>query len=260
MTLERIRQIESLAADAWPAAEVEDLDGWRLRANDGATRRANSVLPNENRGRLSLDDKLQVVDAFYATRTLPVLFQISPAALPSDLDVVLAQRGFVEEARTWVQTAELAMVLKRSRARRSDTVFVSEHFNQTWFKTYYDTEAVREKAMGARLGIVRRIVAPAGFAELKIDGNPVALGMGVLEQGWVGIFGMATRPEFRRRGAATAILHALAEWGQARGATGMYLQVMVDNSAAQALYAGIGFETLYAYHYRSASGERWCRA
>jgi ribosomal protein S18 acetylase RimI-like enzyme len=256
MTLQLIRQIETLAADAWPAAESEDLDGWLLRGNDGATRRANSVWPNENRGRLSLDNKLQAVEAFYAARTLPVRFQISPAALPSCLDTVLAQRGYVEEARTWVQTACLATVLKRSRARGSDAVRVSEHFNQTWFKTYYDTEAMGEKATGARLGIVRRIVAPAGFAELKIDRSPVALGMGVLEQGWVGIFGMATRPEFRRQGAATAVLHALAEWGQARGATRMYLQVMGDNPAAQALYAGIGFETLYAYYYRSALGER----
>jgi ribosomal protein S18 acetylase RimI-like enzyme len=256
MTLELIRQIETLAADAWPAAEVEDLDGWRLRANDGVTRRANSVWPNENRGRLSLDEKLHAVEAFYATRKLPARFQMCPAALPPDLDPVLAQRGYAEEASTCVQIAELATVLKRSRARRSDAVRVSEHFNQTWFKTYYETEAVGEKATGARLGIVRRILAPSGFAELKHNGSPVALGMGVLEEGWVGIFGMATRPEFRRRGAATAVLHALAEWGQARGATQVYLQVMVDNLAAQALYAGVGFETLYAYHYRSAPGER----
>jgi ribosomal protein S18 acetylase RimI-like enzyme len=29
-----------------------------------------------------------------------------------------------------------------------------------------------------------------------------------------------------------------------------YLQVMDQNAAAQALYARVGFETLYHYHYR----------
>jgi ribosomal protein S18 acetylase RimI-like enzyme len=256
MTLELIRRIENLAADAWPAAEVEDLDGWRLRANDGVTRRANSVWPNHNRGRQSLEEKLHAVEDFYAARNLPARFQICPAAMPAELDAVLAERGYVEEARTWVQTAELATVLKRTRARRSDVVRLSDQFKPTWFKTYYETEADGEKAAGARLGIVRRIVAPAGFAEVQHNGTPAALGMGVMEQGWVGIFAMATRPEFRRQGAATAVLHALAEWGHARGATRMYLQVMEENLAAQALYAGIGFETLYAYHYRSAVGER----
>ena len=61
---------------------------------------------------------------------------------------------------------------------------------------------------------------------------------------------MATQPAFRRQGAAGAILHALARWGQAHGATQIYLQVMQDNQPALALYAGAGFETLYRYHYR----------
>jgi ribosomal protein S18 acetylase RimI-like enzyme len=54
------------------------------------------------------------------------------------------------------------------------------------------------------------------------------------------------------RAPAPAVLHALAEWGRAYGATRMYLQVMENNAAARALYAGIGFETLYTYYYRSA--------
>jgi GNAT superfamily N-acetyltransferase len=135
-------------------------------------------------------------------------------------------------------------------------VKVSDQFNDEWYGAYYDSEAVNEKAARERRGILQRIVPPKGFAEVQYDGKPAALGMGVMEQGWVGIFAMATRPEFRRRGAATAVLHALAEWGRARGAMRMYLQVMEDNPPARALYAGIGFETLYSYYYRTAPGDR----
>jgi ribosomal protein S18 acetylase RimI-like enzyme len=66
----------------------------------------------------------------------------------------------------------------------------------------------------------------------------------------VGVFGMATVPAFRRRHAATAVLDALAAWGQERGASRLYLQVMQDNLPALALYERAGFTTLYEYYYR----------
>jgi ribosomal protein S18 acetylase RimI-like enzyme len=85
---------------------------------------------------------------------------------------------------------------------------------------------------------------------LRIDGAPAALGLGVVEGDWLGIFCMTTDPGFRRRGAASAILRTLAIWAQLYDARRAYLQVMDQNTAAQALYARVGFETLYHYHYR----------
>src|SRR5262249_31764512 len=38
-----IAELEARAFAAWPAAEVEPLGGWRLRATSGVTRRANSA-------------------------------------------------------------------------------------------------------------------------------------------------------------------------------------------------------------------------
>jgi ribosomal protein S18 acetylase RimI-like enzyme len=81
----------------------------------------------------------------------------------------------------------------------------------------------------------------------------VAVGLGVLEQGWVGVFCMNTRPEFRRQGAGQAVLRALAGWGDEAGATRMYLQVMEENQPAGGLYTRAGFGTLYTYHYREAT-------
>jgi len=82
--------------------------------------------------------------------------------------------------------------------------------------------------------------------------------VGVRDGRWLGIFCMATRPEFRRRGAATALLHALSGWGRERNADRIYLQVMEANSPARSVYARAGFTTLYGYHYReqpNAGGE-----
>jgi GNAT superfamily N-acetyltransferase len=62
---------------------------------------------------------------------------------------------------------------------------------------------------------------------------------------------MGTRPEARRRGAATAVLHALAAWAAANGCPRSYLQVEEDNPGARALYARAGFTDAYRYHYRT---------
>ena len=101
-----------------------------------------------------------------------------------------------------------------------------------------------------RRAILRRIKLPCGFVTLHRDGAPIAVVLGVVEAGWLGIFSMATSPAWRRRGAARTILRTLATWAQTHGAADAYLQVMQHNKPAQALYARAGFQTAYAYHYR----------
>ena len=78
-----------------------------------------------------------------------------------------------------------------------------------------------------------------------------ALGFAVADRGWTGIFGMGTRPEARRQGAATAVLHTLAQWAVDEGAPRLYLQVEEDNTAARTLYERAGFVDTYRYHYRT---------
>jgi N-acetylglutamate synthase len=253
MLMSRIRLVEGLAASAWPAAEVQVLDGWRLRADEAGTRRANSVWPNNDSGAMPLCDKLASVKDFYAARDLPIYYQICPATQPSNLDEVLSANGYASEAPTDVQTANVAAVLEHTALRRSNEVTILDHFDEAWFAIFYQSEGVTESQAAARLALIRRIPARTGFALFAVDGKPTALAMGVHEQDWVGVFAMATRPEFRRRGAATAVLHSLARWAQALGAVSMYLQVMYENAAALALYARAGFETLYTYHYRKLS-------
>jgi ribosomal protein S18 acetylase RimI-like enzyme len=251
-SVELIRQVETLAANAWPAGEVQLLDGWRLRYQQGLTRRANSVWPNETEGRLTLHEKLAKVEAFYAQRQLPARYQTCPAAQPPDLDDILAERGYRLTDRTCVQTASLSAVLERTLCPSACTMTVGERFSDLWLATYCQAERCNEQEAVLRRDILLRMGCPTGFALLQTEGQAMAVGLGVLESGWVGVFCMATRPEWRRRSAATGVLHALAHWGEQHAATQMYLQVREDNAGARALYARAGLATLYYYHYREA--------
>jgi GNAT superfamily N-acetyltransferase len=94
------------------------------------------------------------------------------------------------------------------------------------------------------------MAARSGYALATLGGEPAAVGLGVCDPPWLGVFSMSTLHSHRRRGAATAILSALAAWGAGRGAGRVYLQVEADNGPARALYLRSGFEDAYGYHYR----------
>ena len=66
---------------------------------------------------------------------------------------------------------------------------------------------------------------------------------------FTGIFDIAVRPEFRRRGLAQRLIRAAAHWGQGLGASSCFAQVAVSNTASVALQAGLGLTEAYRYRY-----------
>jgi N-acetylglutamate synthase len=252
--------LEELAANAWPPATSQMMDGWRLRYNENVTQRANSVLPNDCIGEMRLEERLKLVEDFYALRGMRARFQASPASLPAELDDALAARGYAHISDTSVQIAQVENVVERTGTNSSPGSEKSHGFeisisgfNDTWMDTYAQGGHMNGHERAMRRGIVVRIGPRAGFALASLDGQPMGVGLGVTERGWTGIFCMETQPAFRRQGAATLILGALAQWGQENGAAHMYLQVMLNNAPACALYKCAGFTPQYTYWYREAT-------
>ncbi len=66
----------------------------------------------------------------------------------------------------------------------------------------------------------------------------------------IGLFDIVTLPAERGRGYGRAVTGALLDWGRREGATGSYIQVRAENPIARSLYASLGYEQVYAYHYR----------
>ena len=247
--------LDTVSFRAWPAAEIERLDGWILRYTSGVSRRANSVWPNEWEGRTQPEARIARAEDFYRARAARTTFQIGPNARPTDLDLLLERRGYVIGAPTSVLAAPAETVYARTRGLAAGASTVSDELTDAWF----DISGRRGRYAAQEsvyLALLRRITAPSGYALVILDGEPAAVGLGVCDPPWMGIFSMCTLPAFRRRGAASAILHALADWALDEGATQLYLQVERDNDAAGTLYRGAGFTQAYEYHYRLSRGEK----
>jgi GNAT superfamily N-acetyltransferase len=190
-----------------------------------------------------------LVEEFYDTRRLPTRYQLSPVATPPGLDELLAERGYETEARVDVQTAPLGDVLRGTSGSSSAARLTAEP-DDRWLALWTELFKRGDPAI-TKERLLDRIAPPAGFVLLEREGDPVAVGYGVVERGWLGIFSMGTVAQARRRGLATHVLHELARWASGLAATECYLQVEEGNEPAHRLYERAGFRTLYSYHYRT---------
>lgn len=248
--------LQEVAALGWPAPDTERLGGWLLRAADGFTGRANSVLPVGDPGR-PLDEALRHVEAWYAARGLPVLVQV-PLPACADLDTALAAHGYGHAVNAaHVLTAEAAGVLAAARAgggRPGDAdeghpprVRLDPEPSPDWLGLYHYRGA--RSLPGVALDIM---TAPSRvvFATAEHGGDPVAIGRAVVARDWVGLTALEVREDQRRRGLARVVMAALMEWAITQRARQVYLQVAVDNAPALALYDRLGFARHHTYHYR----------
>jgi GNAT superfamily N-acetyltransferase len=247
--------IEKLAANTWRPEVEQALDGWRLRYTQGITRRGNSVLPIESGGNIPLEKKLIEAETFFTSWGLPACFQMTKAAQPSGLASTLAAHGYQDTYHTQVQTAGLETVLEKTKSASPFKPLNKDIFFEDWFDLYVQTSGYDEHSMAMRREILTRVEPLANFMLLSSGDNPVAVGLGVVERGWIGIYCMVTHEDYRRKGAATQVLNELAKWGEQQNASQMYLQVMENNPDGLALYAKAGFKFAYQYWY-SYHGEK----
>lgn len=237
--------IEELSLNAWAALQTVVYDGWIIRFSNGYGRRANSVNPIYP-SNLELEEKIQYCEELYRARGLPVVFKLSPAALPADLDAILAARGYQMDAPTSIQLRDLD-----ARSLEAGQVVLEEQLQDGWVAAVETMNAIPEKNRATLRRILVNIVPRHCFAARTEAGRIVACGLGVLQSGYLGLYDIVTDPEYRQRGYGGQIVDGLLAWGQENGAKTAYLQVMLNNAPALRLYARLGFKEIYQYWYRS---------
>ena len=248
--IERIRLLEDIGADAWPAATTAWLEGWRLGLDRGVTRRANSVLPNADQPADDVDALIDAVEQRYRAKGLRPCFKLTAAAEPADLDRRLAHRGYRSEGHSLVLVADARTIAPRRSSQISITL--EDRPTPVWLEACWPA-AQYAAERSARQGIVARLRLPRAFGLARLGAAPGGAALGVADRGWVGLTAVHTLPEQRRRGVAQSLLGALARWAVEQGVERLYLQVEHDNAPARQLYGRLGFTEAYGYHYRRAA-------
>jgi GNAT superfamily N-acetyltransferase len=236
--------LDLVAARGLRPADTETLGGWLLRADHGFTRRANSALPLRSLG-APLDDTLARAHEWYAARGLPLRIQV-PLEARRLLDADLGERGWDFEAHSAVYVRRLDTVPGPAAA----PVSVADQPSDDWLARYRGGQGLLPHA---RALLTRH--DEAGFAELRLDGQVVAVGRGAVDDGWLGVMAVEVEASYRRQGLARAVMAALQQWGRDRGAARSYLQVEVANESAIALYESLGYWRHHEYHYRTEPGQ-----
>jgi GNAT superfamily N-acetyltransferase len=241
--------LERVSFAAWPAEEVADLDGWSLRFMHGVSRRANSVWTagEPAPSPAPLADRIERVEAWYRERSIAPMFQVSELAWPRELDAALEARGYRREAPVSVQITRADCVPSVHDA--DVRVVVDRSVTPGWFDISAHQGRFAAAAETYR-GLLERIGARGHYAFAEVGGRPAGVGLGVVDDGWMGVFSMLTLPPARRRGVGRAILAALSRRARESGAERMYLLVERANRAASALYRRASFDEVYGYHYR----------
>ncbi|WP_210506928.1 GNAT family N-acetyltransferase [Naasia sp. SYSU D00057] len=238
------RALQERAARAQPAEHVERVGDWWLRHTGGPSWWTGTVLAHGEASEGELIRRIDAAERFYARFDAATAFQLTPGVCAAALDGLLAERGYELGAPLHLLTAPA----DRLRAGDAGRVRLDTAPTPDWLDTWH---AVNGGDRIAEAAMLARVDLPTAYATALPAGEAVAVGRAVLDDGWAGVFGMATLPGERRTGSARAVLRALADWAAQRGAQGLYLQVEGDNAPARALYARAGFTEAARYSYRS---------
>ena len=245
-----VQKIEELALNAWPGLQTYLYDGWVIRLAEGYTKRANSVTPlYEGCGDFGLEEKVERCEEVYQglKRPQPTIFRIpSFVEGAQELDAFLAERGYERLDETLV----LGMDLEDAEFEQSERAYIMPGRDglNSWLSAYgrlskSQIGAVHEKILGQILG--QRCPM-----EIMVNGEVVACGLGVYDDGYMGFFDIVTAEAHRRQGYGRELMESLLGWGVMKGALYAYIQVVAENRPAVNLYKQLGFEEQNHYWYR----------
>ncbi|NEQ28463.1 MAG: GNAT family N-acetyltransferase [Microcoleus sp. SIO2G3] len=172
------------------------------------------------------------------------IFRLLSWTNPNRLDSKLAIQGY-----QLIEPSLVMGLLLSDKSLNNVPNFNQESLNQ-WLLAYHDLKGFKDEVSAIHRMILTKIESETLFASLKQDEKIVACAVGVLENGYLGIFDLVTSQMHRRLGYGTAIIQGLLKWGINKGAFVSYIQVVQANIPARNLYEKLGYKPMYEYWYR----------
>ncbi|MDO9712155.1 GNAT family N-acetyltransferase [Paracraurococcus lichenis] len=246
-----IAALERACLTALPALRHAWDGPFVLKAYLGGTGRANACCSLDPSPDPALAARIGRIAATYHRLGLPSRFRSTPLDPPGLAEALLAAGHAIDKEDSIVFAGPAAPVARADAAVR-DEGGPGEAWTALIATAEYQTPARRaEKLRNPEL-----LAAPGAWLVLREDGVDAACLFAVADGAHCGIFDLATRPEFRRRGLGARLIRAAAHWAQGLGAQVLYAQVAEGNAASRGLQESLGLREAYRYRYyvRAAAG------
>lgn len=241
----KILQIEELSINAFPAILTELYDGWVLRYSNGYTYRANSINPLYS-STIDIKDKIKYCESKYFEKGLPCVYKMTEN-VDSELDISLEIQGYTIEKCADIMDFKIDKEIKY----QAKDVKISMDMTNDWLDGFLDLNGTtKESIKSTAKTMLSNIKNPVFCASVNDGENMIACGLGVLENGKIGLYDIHVMEQYRRKGFGNKICKSIINEGIKNGADLAYLQVTSLNEKAIKLYKSLGFEKVYTYWYR----------
>ncbi len=239
-----VKAIEHAAFNAWPALQQTTYQGVVLRYTNGYTKRANSANVLDLTA-LDIEHLVGYIENYFLTKAQPSIIRIPSFTKADGLDSYLASRGYLYKDRSIV----LSKVLN-AKDLGANQIGITVLDIQQWLDSFCQLSGFAIENHHTHLEMLKRIEGKVMPAVLVCQGHQVACCLGVIHEGFLGIFDLITALEYRGQGHASQLLQAMLAWAVTNDASHTYLQVVANNNAAIRLYKTLGYEPAYEYWYR----------
>ncbi|MBU8544472.1 MULTISPECIES: GNAT family N-acetyltransferase [Roseomonadaceae] len=236
-------EIEQATLSAVPAPILAFDGPFVVRRFLGGTGRANAACGLDPGPDPELPARIARIEAFYASAGQVCRFR-STALDPEGLAGLLQARGYTAHDESQVITGPLA-----GFARSDPDARILSGPEPDWMEVVATAEHQSEARRAEKARMAELLGVPAAWVLLMVDGQAAASAFVTAQGRCAGLFDLAVRPEFRRRGLGQRVMAAAGAWAAGQGADWAYAQVSCANAASLAMNAGLGLREQYRYVY-----------
>ena len=157
----------------------------------------------------------------------------------------MALRGYEYADKTYVMT-------KAVRLAHNTSHKIERSSDKDWIDSFYRISSTQNAFKQQHLQMIQSISAPS-FIAIQRDKkeNIAAQAIGVIKNGYFGIFNIVTDKAHQRQGFCQLLISGLMNWAYYLGAHTAYVQVNAENIPALTLYQKLGYKKKYHCWYRA---------
>lgn len=242
---ENIKCIEKLILNAVPAKQTIIHNNWVLRLNEGYTYRANCICPIEYGNKADTEEALRFGEGVFQRAGIPPIVKVTPV-LQKDFEDILLSRDYEKIKTVYAMDCDL----KKDSYEIKSFIRMERYPTDQWLKASGEFTGIEDgKLLATHIEGIKNIAVNSVFVSAWDEGKIIGCGYGTLENGYVGIYDLHVKSEYRKRGIGTGIIKGILEYGRTEGAHKGYLIVHSKNSNAIGLYEHNGFKKVYEYSF-----------